>query len=69
MKKFLFSFIVAFLLSFSNSSYAQIIVLPDYEYVCPDQEIEYTVQSSYYGNNQIFTVENGVFVAPPDSYI
>jgi hypothetical protein len=66
MKK-LFPFIAA-LLSFSNSSFAQ-IVLPDYEDVCPGQEIEYTIQSDYYGNDQIFTVANGVFIAPSGSYI
>ncbi|QIA09460.1 hypothetical protein [Draconibacterium halophilum] len=68
MKNLFFLSIASLLLCLSGFSYSQ-IVLPDYEDVCPGQEIEYTVQSSYYGNDQFFTVENGVFVEPTDSYL
>lgn len=52
----------------SSFSYSQ-IVLPDSEDVCPGEEIEYTIQSSYYGNGQYFSVENGVFIDTTDSYL
>ncbi|MCY1721528.1 T9SS type A sorting domain-containing protein [Prolixibacteraceae bacterium Z1-6] len=67
MKNFLSFFVITFLLSFSYSSFAQ-IVLPDYDNVCPDQEIEYTVQSSYYGDGQEFYVHNGVFIVADSLY-
>ncbi|MCE4563216.1 T9SS type A sorting domain-containing protein [Maribellus sp. CM-23] len=69
MKNLFFTLTVVFFLFFLNSAFSQKIVLPDYVNVCPGQEIEYTIQSSYYGNNQILTIENGVFIAPASSYL